>query len=204
MINNLILADTALKLAWPWYVVRASGVVALALLLLVTISGIGMVTGLTYRFIEPLKAWTIHRAMAIALAVSTLVHMGFLLIDKFAPYSFANILIPFSVRYEHSHLFGISVGSLYNAMGIIAAYLLAIVLISSLFIIDTKKKFWQWLHYLSYPLMVLVFFHALFLGTDFKHGAVRILWTLFGLVLLAALISRLRRAGTLHKAETKS
>ncbi|MEO8105575.1 MAG: hypothetical protein ABI602_04555 [Candidatus Saccharibacteria bacterium] len=192
-----ILATTALSTAWPWYVVRASGIVALLLLGLVTLSGIGMVTGLTYRFIEPLQAWALHRAIAIALALSSLTHIGFLLLDTFAPYSLKNVLVPFSVHYEHSRLFGIGVGSLYNALGILGAYLLAIVLVSSLLVIDTKKKLWQWLHFLSYPLMVMVFFHVLFLGTDFKHGAVRLVWLVSGLILLAGLTSRLRRSGTL-------
>lgn len=199
MTHLLVLADTALRIAWPWYVVRAAGIVAVVLLLLVTLSGIGMVTGLTYRFMEPLRAWAVHRTIAIALTLATLVHVGFLLLDKFAPYSIANILVPFSVHYEHSKVFGIAAGSFYNALGIIGAYLLLVVLISSLWIIETQKRLWRWLHYLSYPLAAMVFFHTLFLGTDFKHGIGRLAWLLIGVVLLAGLVSRLRRSGSLKQ-----
>ncbi|HET7320502.1 MAG TPA: ferric reductase-like transmembrane domain-containing protein [Candidatus Saccharimonadales bacterium] len=190
-------ATTSLAVSWPWYVVRAAGVVSVVLLLLVTVSGIGMVTGLTYRYLEPLKAWALHRTLSIALALGVLIHILFLLVDKFEPYSVANILVPFTARYEHSKVFGLHVGSLYNALGIIGAYLLVIVLISSFFIIETRKRAWRWLHYLSYPLMAMVFFHVLFLGTDFKHGLLRLIWLAVGLILVVGMISRLRRANTL-------
>lgn len=190
-------AITSLSVSWPWYVVRAAGVVAVVLLVLVALSGIGMVTGLTYRYYEPLKAWAIHRTLSIALVLSALMHILFLLVDKFEPYSLANILVPFSAHYEHSRIFGIQAGSFYNALGIISAYLLVIVLISSFIIIETRKRAWRWLHYLSYPLAIAVFFHALFLGTDFKHGFMRLLWLGIGLLLLASAASRLRRANTL-------
>lgn len=190
-------AVTSLSVSWPWYVVRAAGVVAVVLLALVTLSGIGMVTGLTYRFFEPLRAWALHRTLSIALTLSALIHIFFLLVDRFEPYSLANILVPFSAQYEHSKVFGIHAGSFYNALGIIGAYLLVIVLISSFTIIETRKRAWRWLHYLSYPLAIAVFFHVLFLGTDFKHGFIRILWLGVGLLLLAGAVSRLRRVNTL-------
>ncbi|HET9173992.1 MAG TPA: ferric reductase-like transmembrane domain-containing protein [Candidatus Saccharimonadales bacterium] len=196
-----LVAVTSLSLSWPWYVVRAAGVVAVVLLGAVTLSGIGMVTGLTYRFLEPLRAWALHRTLAIALALATIAHIGFLLIDKFAPYSLTNVFVPFSVHYEHSTIFGMSVGSLYNALGILGAYLLLIIMVSSLFIIETHKRQWRWLHYLSYPLAVMVFFHVLFLGTDFKHGIGRLAWAGVGLVLVAGFISRLRRTGAVSSRE---
>lgn len=193
----LYFAVTPLSVSWPWYVVRAAGVVAVVLLVLVTLSGIGMVTGLTYRYYEPLKAWALHRTLSIALALSALIHILFLLVDKFEPYSLANILVPFTAHYEHSKVFGIHAGSFYNALGIVGAYLLVIVLISSFIIIETRKRVWRWLHYLSYPLAIAVFFHVLFLGTDFKHGIVRLMWLGIGLLLLVGAASRLRRANTL-------
>jgi predicted ferric reductase len=156
-----------------------------------------MVTGLTYRYYEPLKAWAIHRTLSIALALSVLIHILFLLVDKFEPYSLANILVPFTARYEHSKVLGMHVGSFYNALGIVGAYLLVIVLVSSFIIIETRKRAWRWLHYLSYPLAIAVFFHVLFLGTDFKHGFIRLVWLGVGLLLLAGVASRLRRANTL-------
>ena len=39
--------------SWPWYIIRGAGFVAAGLLILLMLSGIGQVTGITYRFIEP-------------------------------------------------------------------------------------------------------------------------------------------------------
>lgn len=191
-------ASTAIGTVWTWYVIRSAGVIAVVLMVLAMLSGIGMVTGLTYRLLEPLKAWIVHRAISIALSLSVLLHVGFLLIDKYKAYSLANVLIPFNVQYEHARILGIGVGSFYNALGIIGFYMAILVVLSSLFFIESKKRLWKWLHYLSYPLMISVFFHALYLGTDFQHGLVRTVWLLFGVVLLIGIVSRLRRVGTVR------
>ena len=196
-----MLAVTSFNTSWPWYVIRASGISAVALLILIMVSGIGMVTGLTYRFIEPLKAWSIHRAMAIAMSLLAIIHVSFLLIDSFAKYNVLDVLIPFKVQFEHSQVFGVSAGSFYNALGIFALYMLPFIVLSSLFFIESKKKLWELLHYLSYPFMVLVYFHTLFLGTDFKHGVLRLLWIVFGLVLVVLTVTRLARLGSLKQTD---
>mgnify|MGYP000849703479 FL=1 len=198
-----MLAVTSFNTSWPWYVIRASGISAVALLILIMVSGIGMVTGLTYRFIEPLKAWSIHRAMAIAMSLLAIIHVSFLLIDSFAKYNVLDVLIPFKVQFEQSQVFGINVGSFYNALGIFSLYMLPFIVLSSLFFIESKKKLWELLHYLSYPFMVLVYFHTLFLGTDFKHGVLRLLWIVFGLVLAVLTVTRLARLGSLKQTEIK-
>ena len=198
-----MLAVTSFNTSWPWYVIRASGISAVALLILIMVSGIGMVTGLTYRFIEPLKAWSIHRAMAIAMSLLAIIHVSFLLIDSFAKYNVLDVLIPFKVQFEQSQVFGINVGSFYNALGIFSLYMLPFIVLSSLFFIESKKKLWELLHYLSYPFMVLVYFHTLFLGTDFKHGVLRLLWIVFGLVLVVLTVTRLARLGSLKQTEIK-
>ncbi|PIZ62715.1 hypothetical protein COY17_01900, partial [Candidatus Saccharibacteria bacterium CG_4_10_14_0_2_um_filter_52_9] len=38
------------KSSWPWYLVRGSGMVAAAALVILLLSGIGQVTGYTFRF----------------------------------------------------------------------------------------------------------------------------------------------------------
>ena len=194
-----VLAVTSFNTSWPWYVIRASGLAAVALHILIMLSGIGMVTGLTYRFLEPLKAWSIHRAMAIAMSILVLMHVAFLLVDSFAKYKVLDVLIPFRVQFENSQVFGHSVGSFYNALGVIALYMLPFIIFSSLFFIESKKKLWEWLHYLSYPFMLLVYFHTLFLGTDFKHGWLKIMWLLFGSLLVVLTITRIARLGSLKE-----
>lgn len=62
--------------SWPWYLTRAAGIVAAVSLIILMLSGIGQITGNTFRFLDPLTAWATHRALGIVFGVSVLVHMG--------------------------------------------------------------------------------------------------------------------------------
>jgi DMSO/TMAO reductase YedYZ heme-binding membrane subunit len=207
MITSSFLADSLTVVAthrfatsWPWYVVRGAGFVAAGLIVLLMLSGIGQVTGLTYRFFEPVTAWAIHKALAYALLASIAIHVIFLLIDKFLPFSLAQVLVPFASTYSNkTSLFGLPLGWFGVAAGILAMYGVIIVVASSLKWIDTRKKAWRFLHYLSYAVAGLVFIHALQVGTDLRYGSFRLGWILLGLIVIAAVITRIWRAKTLVK-----
>jgi len=186
--------------SWQWYIIRGAGFAAAALLVLLMISGIGQVTGLTFRLIAPVKAWMIHKALAIALCVAIAAHVFFLLVDKFMPFSLSQILVPFASNYTNgTKVWGIALGSLAVTLGVLAMYSVAIIVASSLGWIDSKKKTWRWLHYLSYFVMFAVFVHALYVGSDLKYGTFRTAWIVLIIVVLALVIGRLRRAGSLRR-----
>lgn len=190
--------------SWPWYVVRAAGFVAAGLLVLLMLSGIGQVTGLTYRFFEPIKAWAIHKAFAYALVFSIAVHVIFLLIDKFVPFSLIQVLVPFTSTYNNkTTLLGFSLGFLGVAVGIIAMYGVVILVLTSLKWIDTKKRLWRNTHYISYGVAFLVFLHALLTGTDIRYGKFRDAWLLLGAIVVMGVIMRLWRSRTLLKRTDK-
>lgn len=183
--------------SFPWYVVRAAGFVAAGLLVMLMLSGIGQVTGLTYRFIEPVKAWALHKAMAIALCISIVVHVGFLLIDRYLPFSIGQVLVPLNSHYNNgTKLLGIPLGGLAVAFGILAMYGVVVIVASSLGWVNTKPARWHKLHYLSYLVMFLVILHGLYAGTDLKYGVFRETWVGLAAVVALGVISRLLRAGT--------
>lgn len=198
-------ADTAVRIAassvegnWPWYIVRASGFISAGLLLLLMLSGIGQVTGLTYKLWEPVKAWAIHKAMAIALCISIAIHVTALLFDHYISFSLPQVAIPFLSEYTNgTKLFGLPLGDVALASGILAMYGVAVIVASSLGWIDTHKKMWRWLHYTSYAVVVLAFIHGLGVGTDLAHGFWRGFWLVMAALLVLGIISRLRRTGTL-------
>jgi len=196
--DNLQLAIHRATTTWKWYVVRASGFLAAGLLFALMISGIGQVTGLTYKYIEPLKAWAIHKAMAISLCVAVLIHILFILLDTYVHFSLVQILVPFQSSYTTgAKIANISIGSLGISLGILAMYGTFIIVASSLGIINKYKKTWKWLHYLSYAVFVMVFVHALYTGYDLTHGVLRAGWILAMLIVIVAVISRLKRSGSL-------
>ncbi len=202
---NLILADSTTRIitqrvvsSWAWYIIRAAGFVSAALLIGLMLSGIGQVTGLTYRFLEPVKAWALHKAMAFALVAALILHIGFLLLDHYVPFNVFQVTIPFLSHVNNgSSLLGMALGGLAVSFGIFAMYGVVLLVASSLSLIDSHKHTWRWLHYSSYAVVVLVFLHALYSGSDLKYGTFRAGFIfLFGIVLLG-ILSRIRRSGSL-------
>ena len=180
--------------SWPWYITRASGITAVALLLCLVISGIGLVTGYTYRFFEPLTAWAVHKALGLTMIVAVAIHGIALIFDTYVPFTIAQILFPFASNYRPAVLFGAKVGTLWVALGIFAFYGLALIIITSLIWIDKKPKIWKSIHIFSYLVAIMVFFHGLYLGTDLTHGIFRTTWILFGIIVFIAAVIRLFRA----------
>jgi sulfoxide reductase heme-binding subunit YedZ len=182
--------------AWPWYVTRGSGILAAIIAVLLLLSGIGLITGHTYRVFEPLTAWVFHRALGVAFGVATIVHVVILLIDKFAPFDIWDVLVPFMSDYKPLMIGETNFGSVFVALGVIALYALVTIILTSYLWIDKRPRAWRVLHYLSYVTVIAIFFHGLFLGTDLQGGLGRILWVMGGLVVLGAFVLRLQRSGT--------
>lgn len=183
--------------SWPWYIIRGAGFVAAGLIVLLVLSGIGQVTGIAYKYIEPVKMWAIHKALALALCASIALHVGFLLIDNYVRFSAGQILIPFASTYNNgTKLLSLPLGTLAVGLGVLSMYGVAIIVASSLGWIDSKKSAWRTLHYLSYIVAIFIFLHALYVGSDLKYGTFRMLWILLGAIVSLGLIARLWRAGT--------
>lgn len=184
------------KVSWPWYLTRASGLIAAVTLIILMLSGIGQVTGYTFRFLDPLTSWASHRALGIAFSLSVVVHVVTLLFDKFIKFNIWHVLVPWYSSYRPVTLFGYKLGSLYLALGIVAFYLTAIVTITSLVWVEKKPYLWKIVHLLSYIIILFVFVHALYIGTDLARGIFRLLWLVFGVSIAWATIHRLWRAKT--------
>ncbi|HEV2403726.1 MAG TPA: hypothetical protein VGS08_06025 [Candidatus Saccharimonadales bacterium] len=198
-----ILHQIAVKTAqsWPWYIARGAGLTAAVLLILLIFSGIGLVTGFTYRLLEPVAAWAVHKAIALAFGASVCIHVFALLFDHYVGFSLWQLLIPFLSHYKPVTIGGMYVGSLYVALGVYAFYIAAIVILSSIYWKEKRPYLWQGLHYLGYLLVILTFFHALYLGADLQHGWLRWLWITLGVALFIGIVMRLRRFGTLGRRQ---
>ncbi len=179
--------------SWPWYLTRASGWVAAISLVILMLSGIGFITGTSFKFLEPLTAWATHRALSYVFGVSVLVHIISLLFDTYVPFTVAQLLVPFLSTYKQVSVGSYHLGSLGVALGVIAMYLTIAVIISSILWIDKKPHLWKVIHFLAYLVMIFVFFHALYIGTDLASGVLKIVWIIFGVAVAIAIVYRLRR-----------
>lgn len=184
---------TRVKTSWSWYLTRASGLIAAFTLVILMLSGIGQVTGYTYKLLDPITSWASHRALGIAFGVSVLVHVFSLLFDKFVKFNLLDLFVPWLSHYKPVTIFGIHFGSLYVAFGVLAFYLVGIIIVTSLLWVEKKPYIWKWIHLMSYVAIFLVFIHALYIGTDLAHGFWRYLWIFLALSILAAAIQRLWR-----------
>lgn len=185
------------KTSWSWYLTRASGLVAAGALVIMMISGIGLVTGYTFKFLEPLTAWASHRALGLVFGVAVIIHIVTLLFDRFVSFNLVQVLFPFVSDYQSTTIAGVHVGSLYVALGIMAFYGVVIIILTSLLWVEKKPHTWKLIHLLSYLVMFDIFLHALNLGTDLAHGIFRWLWILGGIAVAGAVLHRLLRARTL-------
>lgn len=184
------------KASWPWYVTRASGMVAAVTLVILLLSGIGQVTGYTFKLLDPLTAWASHRAIAIACGISIFIHIFSLLFDKFVGFNIFHLFVPWLSNYKPAVVFGLHLGSFWVAMGVIAFYLVWLVIVTSLLWVEKKPHIWKLIHLISYLIIAMVFVHALYLGTDLSHGIWRIFWYACGIAIALASIHRLWRAKT--------
>jgi sulfoxide reductase heme-binding subunit YedZ len=182
------------KSSWPWYITRAAGFVAAISLILLMLSGVGFITGASFKLLEPLTAWATHKAIAYVFGVSVAIHVIALLFDKYVPFTIAQAFVPFLSHYHELSVAGYHFGSLYVALGVIALYFVLAIILTSILWIDKKPQTWKLFHFLAYFTIIFVFFHALYLGTDLTHGVFRILWIIFGFAVAIAIVYRMRRS----------
>jgi DMSO/TMAO reductase YedYZ heme-binding membrane subunit len=132
-----------------------------------------------------------HRITAYATITLTLIHPIILLFVRRVPFRLLDILIPVRSPLQ----------PVQNTLGAIALYLLAIVVVTSLYRLTIGRKWWKRTHLLVYPAAVLLFIHGVFTDSELKTGRADLLdgekvfvEICFLLILLASLASlRIRR-----------
>jgi DMSO/TMAO reductase YedYZ heme-binding membrane subunit len=139
-----------------WYLARATGYVAWALVTTSVITGLLLSTRLTNG--RPTPAWILdlHRFLAGTAVAFTGLHLVGLVADNYVHFGAADILPPFASSWRTGAV----------ALGIIAMYLLAAVEISSLLMRRLPRRLWRSIHLSSYVAFWLATFHLVTAGTD--------------------------------------
>jgi methionine sulfoxide reductase heme-binding subunit len=139
-----------------WYVARAGGILAYALL-----SG-SVILGLSLSLKTKLPGWPrfaledVHRFVGLLTGTFILVHVSALLVDSYMPFSLTNLLVPGTDSYRP-----VSV-----ALGIVAAELLAALALTNHYRKALSYRFWRRAHYLNFAVWLLALIHGLASGTD--------------------------------------
>ena len=159
-----------------WYLSRASGLVAWALLTLSLVSGALFSAKTRY----PKGAWTlaVHRHLSVLALTSTAAHCAVLVFDGYLKPTFVQLLIPGQFNW---HPFEV-------ALGQIAFYLLCVVQVSGLVKAKLSARMFRTLHLLAIPSWVAATWHYLSSGSDASHMASRAMAAL-GVVAVVASFS---------------
>jgi len=139
-----------------WYFARGSGVVALVLLTVVVVLGIGTRSGRVIFGLPRFAVSTLHRNAALLAVVFLVGHVVSLLFDPYAQLRIFDVLVPFVGNYR----------PLWQGLGTVGFDLLVALGVTSLLRHRIGVRVWRavhWLAYLCWPVAVL---HGLGTGTD--------------------------------------
>jgi predicted ferric reductase len=139
-----------------WYLARASGLAAWALLLVAVLWGLLLSTRLLQDKRRPAWLLDLHRWLG-GLAVSfTGIHVIGLVADSYEHFGWKEILVPYASEWRPAAV----------AWGVVGLYLLLAVQITSLLMRRLPRQLWKRVHYLSFFLLFIATMHSALAGTD--------------------------------------
>ena len=145
------------KLAW--WLSRASGIVAVALVMGSLGSGMALAGKLTRKVPPPAWNLDLHRQLGALAAMFAVVHVGGLVADNYTHFGPSDVLIPFASAWKPEPV----------AWGIVAAYLLVTIECTSLLKKHLPLKVWRWVHGASYAMYPAAILHSYRAGTDMHN-----------------------------------
>ena len=140
-----------------WYLARASGLVAFALLWLSMLWGLLMTSRVARRWPGAVPANDLHQHVSLLALGLALFHALILLGDRYADYRLSQLLIPFA---------GGAYRPLWVGFGQLGFYLSAIVALSFYVRRWLGNRAWRAVHMLSFAVYFGVLAHGVMAGTD--------------------------------------
>lgn len=164
-----------------WLGSRAVGIVAIALLGISVALGLMMSTRLLRLSTLPPGLRRLHEATALVTLAMVGAHAGLLLADGYLRPGLLGVLLPFQLAYQ----------PLWTGVGIIAAWLAAILGLSFYLRRWIGPKTWRWLHRWTLAVYVLAIGHAIGAGTDGRAGWMFAMLSLLSLPIVFAFAYRM-------------
>lgn len=140
-----------------WYISRATAIMSYLILWFSMVWGLLITGRITGRQPGPAGANDLHKFTSIFGLGLGLFHGLLLTADKYLHPQLAQIFIPFSVQNYRPNWVG---------LGQINLYLWAVLLLSYFIRKWIGQKTWRVMHYLTFVVFALSFFHGVFSGTD--------------------------------------
>jgi sulfoxide reductase heme-binding subunit YedZ len=139
-----------------WYLMRASGVVSLALLTVVLVLGIA-----TFKRWRPVGlprfvTASLHRTISLLSVVFLAVHVATAVADPYASVGLAAVVVPFAAGKS----------PLWVGLGAVSVDIVAALVVSSLLRARMTPRLWRMVHWLAYLAWPLALAHSFGTGSD--------------------------------------
>jgi predicted ferric reductase len=139
-----------------WYVARAGGLVAFALLTIAVLLGL-LLSGRARPTAWPRFAVEdVHRFAGLLTGTFIVVHGAALLADGYMPFALADVLVPGTAPYR----------PLATALGVVGAELLVALAVANRFRDRLSYRFWRRTHYANFAVWALALTHGIAAGSD--------------------------------------
>ena len=139
-----------------WYMIRATGVVALVLLTVTTVLGLLSASRARTRRWPAFAQVELHKRATLLALVFLGIHVAGAVLDTYVHVGLVSVIVPFTSSYR----------PLWTGFGAVAVDLLAAVAISSALRQRIAPSTWRGLHWLAYACWPVAMAHALGSGTD--------------------------------------
>jgi hypothetical protein len=169
-----------------WEIIRASGLVAYALLAASVVWGLLVSSKLLGRAVSAKALTYTHEGLAVAGVLATITHAGFLLADRYVDFDAAAVLIPGASSWNPAAV----------AMGVVAMWVTVVVTFSFYVRKWIGQKAWRAIHFGSLGAFVAALAHGVAAGTDTANPAVLVLYGVTGGAVAALLVARVALAGS--------
>ena len=150
-------ARTGLRSTGPARLTRATAWLAYLALTAATVYGLLLTTGVLDAISHRAVSFSLHRDLSATAIAFTAIHAALLTLDSTMPFSAVEVLVPFASGWRPIAV----------AWGVVSAYLLIAVELSSLLRKHIPKSAWRKIHFLSFPLFLTATAHGITAGTEF-------------------------------------
>lgn len=147
-----------------WEMIRASGLIAYVLLSVSMIVGIAVRARALDWLVK--RAWVLegHQTLSVLALAFTGGHIVLTMLNQYLPFSYVDVLVPFASGWSPVAI----------ALGIVAFYLMALLVLSSWLRPVIGQRAWRAIHYGGFVCWVMALGHGIFSGTD--TSAVWVQW----------------------------
>jgi methionine sulfoxide reductase heme-binding subunit len=176
---------------FPWLFSRAAGILAFILLTASSSFGLIISSRSFQKIFSGADAYEFHRTISILSVFAIVAHFVSLLFDRFFGLTVLDALLPFHFAREGATSAGGFDLRLPIAFGIIAFYLIVLLVVTAEYRSKMPPKTWRIVHYASFAAYPLFLLHGFMSGTDSQEGWMRAIYALSATIMIVLIVVRI-------------